>query len=90
MTLHEITELLGNLFIMAGALSITFAPRWSLKPDLFYLFLIGHMIWLVSGILFYDPLQWRIVMLNGSFLIVDGIAVWKRIVMQREMEKECA
>ena len=86
MTPQEVIELVGNLFIMAGALSITFAPKWSLKPDLFVLFLVGHMIWLASGIFFYEPLQWRIVMLNGGFIIVDTIAIWKRVLMQRELK----
>lgn len=88
--LQEAVELLGNLFIIAGALSITFAPRWSLKPDLFILFLLGHITWLAAGFIFYDPMQWRIIMLNGTFILVDTIAIWKRVVMQRELVNECA
>ena len=86
MSPQEIVELLGNIFIIVGAVSITFFPVWSLKPTLFFSFLIGHVIWLIAGFAFYDPMQWRIIMLNGGFIIIDSIAIWKRVLLNREKD----
>ena len=63
---------LANFFIFAGAVSITVAPRWSQRPSLFFLFLIGHLLWLLVAILRPDgPLIW----LNAFFVLVDVFAI---------------
>lgn len=85
MSPQEWIELLANLFIFAGALTITVSPRLSLKPQLFYFFLAGHICWTIAGLTCYDPWQWRIVMLNGIFVFVDIYAIYIRIKMKAEI-----
>ncbi len=85
MTLHEWVELAANLFIYAGAILVTFAPRWSLSPHLFVFFLVGHIMWTVAGFVFYDPFHWRIVMLNLGFVFLDMIAIYKRVGLKEKM-----
>ena len=85
MTPQEIFELIGNLLIYAGAISVTFFPRQSLKPHIFFFFLFGHIMWSIAGFVFYDPWHWRIVMLNGGFVFIDCFAIYKRIGLTEKM-----
>lgn len=66
---------IANAFIFVGAVSITVAPRWSQRPPIFVLFLIGHILWLMVAILRPDgPLIW----LNAFFVMVDAFAILVR------------
>lgn len=63
---------IANCFIFAGAVSITVAPRWSQRPPIFVLFLIGHILWLGLSLYREDgPLIW----LNSFFVVVDIFAI---------------
>lgn len=82
---QEIVELVGNALIMVGGISVTIAPRLSLKPHLFYFFLAGHIVWLFSAFYYYDPIQWRLMMLNGVFVVTDIVAIVRRIGLTEKM-----
>lgn len=67
---------IANCFIFSGAISITVAPRWSQRPPIFVLFLIGHILWLSLSLFRGDgPLIW----LNSFFVLVDIFAILVRV-----------
>lgn len=76
---------IANGFIYIGAITITFFPRFSLKPYLFTLFLAGHIIWCWAGFFLYDPIDMPIIALNGGFIIIDAIAIWKRVGLEEKL-----
>lgn len=63
---------IANAFIFSGAVSITVAPRWSQRPPIFVLFLIGHILWLMVAILRPDG---PLILLNSFFVMVDIVAI---------------
>lgn len=65
----------ANVFIVAAAVSITLAPKLSLKPHLFFSFLIGHLMWSVIAGLRAD---WPLLILNVSFVILDCVGIAMR------------
>ncbi len=89
MTPQEWIELLANLFIFAGAITISFSPKLSLKPQIYLFFLLGHIFWTLAGIFYYDPWHWRIVMLNATFIVVDIYAIYKRIGLTEKLGVDC-
>ena len=65
----------ANVFIFASASSVTLNPKLSLKPHLFFGFLIGHILWLAVAI---SRLDWPLIMLNVFFVILDIFGIVMR------------
>lgn len=71
----------GNAFIIVSACSITIAPKLSLKPHLFFLFLVGHLLWLYVAMSRGDvPLS----MLNTFFVGLDIVGILMRTVFKNK------
>jgi len=67
---------IANAFIFVAAVCITMAPRYSLRPHLFVLFLVGHLLWLVVAC--YRP-DIPLILLNFFFCTLDSFAIWVRV-----------
>ncbi len=63
---------IANFFIFAGAVTITVAPRFSLRTPIFFSFLIGHVLWLILSLYRMDG---PLIVLNSFFTIVDIFAI---------------
>ena len=72
----DIVGYIANAFIFAAAVTVTSAPRFSLKPHIFFLFLIGHILWLGIALHRADS---PLATLNAFFVLLDCYAIFVRL-----------
>lgn len=75
----EYVGYVANVFIISAAVTITLAPKLSLKPHLFFSFLIGHILWAtIAGVRGDTPL----LTLNICFVLLDCVGIAMRTFLK--------
>lgn len=66
----------ASTLLVVGGILISASARISSKPDVFWLFLVGHLIWIAAAAKKSDR---SLLVLNAAMAAMDAYAIWVRM-----------